>query len=54
MALSIAFSLGGVLVIALPDDTSHVLIPEWEADLPDEAQALIARPRPAPGAGDDG
>ena len=37
MALSIAFSLGGVLVIALLDDTSHVLIPNWEADLPAEA-----------------
>ena len=54
LALSIAFSLGGVLVIALLDDTSHVLIPDWEADLPAEAEAPTAIPRPAPAAGDDG
>ena len=29
-ALSAAFSLTGVLVISMLDNTSHVLIPDWE------------------------
>ncbi len=37
-ALSMAFSLGGVLVIANLDSTSHVLIPDWEESLPAEAR----------------
>ncbi len=49
-ALSVAFSLAGVIVIATLDSTSKVLIPHWEDDLPAEAQA--ARPRTAPAAGD--
>ena len=52
-ALSIAFSLGGVLVIANLDSTSQVLIPDWEESLPEEARASPAlghgrRPVPAP------
>ena len=38
LALSMAFSLGGVLVIATLDPTAHVLIPDWEEDLPEEAK----------------
>ena len=65
LALSMAFSLGGVLVIAMLDDTSHVLIPDWEDDLPDEARvkrtapgaatpppAVAPVPAPAPAGGD--
>ena len=56
LVLSIGFSLGGVAVIALLDDTSQVLIPDWENELPLEAQrssAANVRPAPAPAAGDD-
>ena len=57
MALSMAFSLGGVLVIALLDDPSHVLIPDWEQSLPEEARVKKpgpgVLPQPAPAAGDD-
>ncbi len=57
MALSMVFSLGGVLVIALLDDTSHVLIPDWEQSLPEEARlkktARGVVGQPAPAAGDD-
>ena len=38
-ALSAAFSAGGVVVIMLLDNTSHVLIPDWEDDLPQEARS---------------
>ena len=48
LALSMAFSLGGVVVIAMLDDTSHVLIPDWEDDLPDEARRKPAVPSAAP------
>ena len=58
LALSMVFSLGGVVVIATLDSTSHVLIPEWEDSLPAEARgsARLASPDtgdahgPAPGA----
>ncbi|MDA1127261.1 MAG: MFS transporter [Chloroflexi bacterium] len=33
LGLSVGFSAFGVLVIALLDDTSHVLIPDWENDV---------------------
>ena len=46
--LSIGFSLGGVVVIALLDDTSRILIPDWEDELPLEAQLSSARPQPSP------
>ena len=47
LILSMAFSLGGVVVIALLDSNSHVLIPDWESELPDEAQLKSALPRSA-------
>ena len=57
-ALSMAFSLGGVLVIANLDSTSHILIPDWEESLPEEARAAPVlrhgrRPTPAPAAASD-
>ena len=55
LALSMAYSLGGVAVIALLDNNSQVLIPDWENELPGEARRLIATapsPRPAPAGGD--
>ena len=48
LVLSIGFSLGGVVVIALLDDTSRILIPDWEDELPLEAQLSSARPQPSP------
>ena len=54
MVLSVGFSVVGVLVIALLDDTSHVLIPDWEDDLPEVVGSGEAQLRPAAGAaGDD-
>ncbi len=54
MALSVAFSGVGVLVIAMLDDTSHVLIPDWEDDLPQADVAKEGQLRPAVGVvGDD-
>ncbi len=44
LGLSMAYSLGGVVVIAILDDTSQVLIPDWENELPEEARM---RPPPA-------
>ena len=41
-ALSAAFSLTGVLVIATLSNTSHVLIPDWEDSLPPEARTNLA------------
>ena len=43
LALSMVFSLGGVVVIATLDSTSHVLIPEWEDSLPAEARGSTSR-----------
>ena len=48
-ALSAVFSLGGVVVIALLDSTSHNLIPDWEESLPLEARSV---PASASAAGD--
>ncbi len=54
MALSVAFSGVGVLVIAMLDDTTHVLIPDWEDDLPQADVAKEGQLRPAVGVvGDD-
>ena len=54
MVLSVAFSGVGVLVIAMLDDTSHVLIPDWEDDLPKSDVPTGGRLRPIAGtAGDD-
>ena len=54
MALSVAFSGVGVLVIAMLDDTTHVLIPDWEDDLPQADVANEGQLRPAVGVvGDD-
>ena len=54
MALSVGFSAIGVLVIALLDDTSHVLIPDWENDLPQVSATGDTQLRPAAtAAGDD-
>ena len=54
MALSVGFSAVGVLVIALLDDTTHVLIPDWEDDLPRLEISGKAQLRPTAGAaGDD-
>ena len=39
LMLSIAFSLGGVVVILLLEPTSKVLIPDWEQSLPPEARS---------------
>ena len=63
LGLSMACSFGGVLVIALLDNNSHVLIPDWESELPDEARLRApvpgtrppSAPAPAPvPAGGDG
>ena len=49
-ALSAAFSLTGVFVIATLDSTAHVLIPDWEDSLPLEARSSFV---PGVAAGDD-
>ena len=38
LGLSMAYSFGGVVVIALLENNSQVLIPDWENELPDEAR----------------
>ena len=48
-ALSAAFSLTGVWVIANLDSTSQILIPHWEEELPTEAKTSALS---AQGAGD--
>ncbi len=48
LSLSMAYSLGGVLVIALLDNNSQVLIPDWESELPEEARMNAALSRAAP------
>ena len=54
MELSVAFSGVGVLVIAMLDDTSHVLIPDWEDDLPKADVSMEGQLRPIVGtSGDD-
>ena len=48
LALSVGFSAFGVVIISLLDDTSHVLIPDWEDDLVIEPQIEgTATPAPA-------
>ena len=42
IALSIAGSLGGVLVILMLEPTSRILIPDWEKSLPQEARSAPA------------
>jgi MFS family permease len=44
LALSMAFSLVGVLVILHLESSAHVLIPHWEESLPPEARSLTMRP----------
>ncbi len=51
MAISMAFSLGGVAVILTLDSTAKLLIPDWEASLPPEARSEIPKGALAP-AGD--
>ncbi len=63
LGLSMAYSLGGVLVISLLENNSEVLIPDWESELPDEARQKatpiraapprVAAPAPAGGDGND-
>ncbi len=49
LGLSMVYSFGGVVVIALLENNSHVLIPDWESELPDEARLRpAASPPPAP------
>ena len=64
LGLSMAYSLAGVAVIALLDSNSHVLIPDWESELPAEARVKrrsagaatplppSTAPAPAPAGGD--
>jgi cyanate permease len=48
LALSMAFSLVGVLVILRLESSARVLIPHWEASLPLEARALPTHAGPLP------
>ena len=38
LILAIAFNIGWLIFIAMLNDTSHVLIPDWEESLPPDAQ----------------
>ncbi len=49
LALSILFSLGGVVVIATLEPTTRILIPDWENSLPPEARTVPPAPRPFAG-----
>jgi len=42
LALSIAFSLVGMLVVMTLEPVSRVLVPDWEASLPPEARSAAA------------
>jgi hypothetical protein len=44
LALSMAFSLVGMLVILRLESSARVLIPHWEEALPPEARALSRGP----------
>jgi cyanate permease len=46
LALSIAFSVAGVLVILRLESSAQVLIPHWEEALPPEARAMPTDPAP--------
>ena len=48
LALSMAYSFGGVVVISLLDNNSNVLIPDWESELPDEARLRASSPGARP------
>ena len=37
LILAIAFNIGGLIFIAMLNDTSHILIPDWEESLPPDA-----------------
>ncbi|MCH7606376.1 MAG: MFS transporter [Chloroflexi bacterium] len=49
LALSVAFSFGGVAVIVMLESTSRVLIPDWEQSLPPEARTVPPYIQPAAG-----
>lgn len=52
-ALSMGFSMVGVLVILTLESTKRVLIPNWEESLPPEARSEnLFRPRPTPAVDD--
>ena len=51
MALSVGFSAVGVLIIRLLDDTSHVLIPDWEDDVSELSPDPSKEPQLKPAAG---
>ncbi len=53
LAISMAFSLGGVAVILLLDSTAKVLIPHWEDALPPEARLEIPAMAAAAAGADD-
>ena len=44
LALSIAASMGGVVLIMMLEPTSNVLIPDWEQSLPPEARSFPTPP----------
>ena len=46
LALSMAFSVVGVLVILRLESSARVLIPHWEEALPPEARAMPMGPVP--------
>jgi hypothetical protein len=46
LALSMAFSVVGVLVILRLESSARVLIPHWEEALPPEARAMPTDPVP--------
>ena len=50
LVLSVGFSTVGVVVIALLDDTTNVLIPDWEDDVPIAESAQNLRMKRTPGA----
>jgi hypothetical protein len=46
LALSMAFSAAGVVVILRLESSARVLIPHWEEGLPPEARAMPMGPAP--------
>jgi hypothetical protein len=46
LALSMVFSVVGVLVILHLESSARVLIPHWEEGLPPEARAMSTNPVP--------
>ena len=47
LVISMAFSLGGVVVILMLDSTAKLLIPDWEDYLPPEARSETLPRAPA-------